>query len=453
MAESPILTLLGPLFASEAMAAAFSDVARLQGMLDFEAALARAEASVGLFPAATAESIARACRADLFDIPALARDTAEAGNPAIPMVKQLTALVGRHDAAAARFVHWGATSQDAIDTGLVLQIRGGLAAVEPDLQRLTAALAALAETHAKTVMIGRTLLQQAVPVTFGLKAAGWLAAVERMRARLAEAGSAAQVLQFGGAAGTLAALGKRGLDVAAALAKELDLVFPELPWHGHRDRLVDLAAAFGLLVGTLGKVARDLSLLMQTEVAEAFEPAGQGRGGSSTMPNKRNPIACAVALAAATRVPPLVVTLLAAMPQEHERGLGGWHAEWETLPEIFLLASGALHRMADAIAGLTIDAARMRENVEATHGLVMAEAVAMALADRIGKREAHDLVESACRRALAEGAHLRDVLAREPAVTAQLTPEALDRLFAPESYLGMAERFVQRVLAARKPRS
>src|SRR5882724_10359449 len=226
--------------------------------------------------------------------------------PAIPLVKQLTALVARQDPSAARFVHWGATSQDAIDTGLVLQIRGGLAAIEPDLQRLTAALAALAETHAKTVMIGRTLLQQAVPVTFGLKAAGWLAAVERTRARLAEAGRAASVLQFGGAAGTLAALGDRGLDVAAALAKELDLVLPALPWHGHRDRLVDLAAALGLLVGTLGKMARDLSLLMQTEVAEAFEPAGQGRGGSSTMPHKRNPIACAVALAAATRVPPLV---------------------------------------------------------------------------------------------------------------------------------------------------
>jgi 3-carboxy-cis,cis-muconate cycloisomerase len=450
MAESPTLTLLGRLFASEAMAAVFSDRARLQGMLDFEAALACAEASVALFPAAAAESVARACRADLFDIPALARDTAAAGNPAIPMVKQLTALVAKEDAAAARFVHWGATSQDAVDTGLVLQIRTGLATIEPDLQRLTATLATLAQTHAKTVMIGRTLLQQAVPVTFGLKTAGWLAAVERARGRLAAAGAAAQVLQFGGAAGTLAALGDRGLDVAAALAKELGLDLPDMPWHGHRDRLVDLAAALGLLVGTLGKMARDLSLLMQTEVAEAFEPGGQGRGGSSTMPHKRNPIACAVALAAATRVPPLVATLLAAMPQEQERGLGGWHAEWETLPEIFLLAAGALHHMTDAIAGLTLDTGRMRDNIEATHGLVMAEAVTMALAERIGKHAAHDLVESACRRALADGAHLRDMLARDPAVTAQLAPDALDRLFAPESYLGMAERFVQRALDARR---
>jgi 3-carboxy-cis,cis-muconate cycloisomerase len=453
MAESPALTLLGPLFASDAMTAVFNDRARLQAMLDFEAALARAEASVGLFPAAAADGIAHACKADRFDIAALARDTAAAGNPAIPMVKQLTGLVAQQDEAAARFVHWGATSQDAIDTGLVLQMRAGLAALEPDLRLLTASLATLAAAHAKTVMIGRTLLQQAVPVTFGLKAAGWLAAIERARARLAVAGSAARVLQFGGAAGTLAALGDRGLDVAAALAKDLDLALPDLPWHGQRDRLVDLAAALGLLVGTLGKIARDLSLLMQTEVAEAFEPAGQGRGGSSTMPHKRNPIACAVALAAAARVPNLVATLLAAMPQEHERGLGGWHAEWETLPEILLLASGALHHMADAIAGLTLDTKRMRENIEATRGLVMAEAVTMALADRIGKQAAHHLVESACRRALAEGAHLRDVLAREPAVTAQLTRETLVRLFAADSYLGMAERFVQRALAARTPRS
>ena len=450
MAPSPAPHLLGPLFTSDAMAAVFSDAARLQAMLDFEAALAKAEASIGLIPSTAADAIAGACRADRFDIATLARATAEAGNPAIPMVKQLTALVAERDPDAAGFVHWGATSQDAIDTGLVLQIRAGLASMEPDLRRLSDALAALAQTHAKTVMMGRTLMQQAVPVTFGLKAAGWLAAVARAHTRLTDAGKAAQVLQFGGAAGTLAALGDRGLDVAAALAKELDLGLPELPWHGHRDRLVDLAAALGLIAGTLGKMARDIALLMQTEVAEAFEPAGEGRGGSSTMPHKRNPIACAVALAAAARIPPLVATLLAAMPQEQERGLGGWHAEWETLPQIFLLAAGALHHMSDTVAGLTVDAERMHANIDATRGLVMAEAVAMALADRIGKQEAHKLVESACRRAVAEAAHLRDALARDPAVMAQLNAEMLDRLFAPESYLGMAERFVERALAARR---
>jgi 3-carboxy-cis,cis-muconate cycloisomerase len=435
------------------MAAVFSDRARLQGMLDFEAALARAEAATGVIPSAAADAIARACLADRFDPEALGQEAAQAGNPAIPMVKQLTALVAADDPAAARFVHWGATSQDAMDTGLVLQLRAGLGAMEPDLRRLSAALAALAEAHAETPMIGRTWLQHAVPVTFGLKAAGWLSAIERSRARIEAAGRSAQVVQFGGAAGTLAALGSRGLDVAAALAEILDLFLPDLPWHAHRDRLADMGAALALLVGTLGKMARDLSLLMQTEVAEALEPSGQGRGGSSTMPHKRNPIACAVALAAATRVPNLAATLFAAMPQEHERGLGGWHAEWETLPEIFLLASGALRQMTDAIDGLTVDPRRMRENLDATRGLVMAEAVTMALGERIGRSEAHHLVEAACRRAVEEGAHLRDILGRDPAIAGHLTAEQLDRLFLPEAYLGVAERLVRQALAARRERT
>jgi 3-carboxy-cis,cis-muconate cycloisomerase len=441
--------MLSPLFETAAMAAIFSDRARLQGMLDFEAALARAEAAAGLIPAAAAEAIARVCVADNFDLADLAQATAQAGNPAIPMVKRLTALVEKADASAARFVHWGATSQDATDTGLVLQMRAALASLEEDLRRLSNALATLAKLHARTPMIGRTLMQQAVPVTFGLKAAGWLSAVERSRKRIADAGAAARVLQFGGAAGTLASLGDRSLDVAKELAKALDLDLPELPWHTQRDRPVDLAAALGLMVGTLGKIARDISLLMQTEVGEAFEPAGHGRGDSSTMPHKHNPIGCAVVLAAAIRVPQLVATLLAAMPQEHERGLGGWHAEWETMPEVFRLAAGALRHTTDITAGLTIDAKRMGENLDATDGLVMAEAIMMALGDRIGRLEAHHLVEAACGRAVAEGRHLRDVLAQDPAVTAHLSPEALDRLFAPDSYLGIAERFVQRVLAGR----
>jgi 3-carboxy-cis,cis-muconate cycloisomerase len=442
--------LLGPLFASEAMTAVFSDHGRLQGMLDFEAALAQAEAEAGLIPTAAAAPIAAAAQAERFDVAALARQTAESGIPSIPLIKQLTALVAAKDPAAARFVHWGATSQDVMDTGLVLQIGKGLAALKPELERLSAALAGLAESQARAPMIGRTWLQHAVPVTFGLKAAGWLDALERCRRRLDEAGRAARVLQFGGAAGTLATLGARGLDVAAALARALALDLPALPWHASRDRLVNLAAALALLAGLLGKMARDLSLMMQVEVAEAFEPAAPGRGGSSTMPHKRNPAAAAVALAAAARVPGLVATLLAAMPQEHERGLGGWQAEWETLPEIFLLVSGALGGMTEAMEGLRLDPARMRSNIDATRGLVMAEAVMMALAERIGRLESHHLVEEACRRAVAESAHLKDVLSKDPAVSAQLSPEQLDRLFTPEAYLGMAESFVQRVLAARR---
>ena len=448
MAEETPTELLGPLFASEAMIAVFSDRGRLQGMLDFEVGLARAEAEVGLIPAAAVGPIAAAAKAGRLDVAELARQAAEAGIPTIPLVKQLTALVAANDPAAAGYVHWGATSQDVMDTGLVLQIGKALAVLKPELQRLSAALARLAESQARTAMIGRTWLQHAVPVTFGLKAAGWLDALERCRLRLEEAGEAARVLQFGGAAGTLATLGARGLEVAEALARALELRLPALPWHASPDRLVALAAALGLLVGALGKMARDLSLMMQVEVAEAFEPSAPGRGGSSTMPHKRNPAASAVALAAAIRVPGLVATLLAAMPQEHERGLGGWQAEWETLPKTFLLASGSLRAMTEAMEGIRLDPQRMRANIDATRGLVMAEAVMMALAEKIGRLEAHDLVEAACHRAVAEGAHLKDVLAKDPAVAAELDAGQLARLFAPEAYLGVAESFVQRVLAA-----
>jgi 3-carboxy-cis,cis-muconate cycloisomerase len=355
MGEEASIGLLEPLFASDAMTAVFSDRGRLRGMLDFEVALARAEAEVGLIPAAAVAPIDAAAKVEHLDVAALARQAAATGIPTIPLVKQLTALVAAVDPAAARFVHWGATSQDVMDTGLVLQIGKGLAVLAPELRRLSAALARLAESQSSTPMIGRTWLQHAVPVTFGLKAAGWLDAVERCRLRLEEAGEASRILQFGGAAGTLATLGGRGLEVAEALARALDLRLPALPWHASRDRLVALAAALALLVGVLGKMARDLSLMMQVEVSEAFEPSAPGRGGSSTMPHKRNPAASAVALAAAIRVPGLVATLLAAMAQEHERGLGGWQAEWETLPKTFLLASGSLRAMTEAMEGIHLD--------------------------------------------------------------------------------------------------
>lgn len=452
MTASPEGALLAPLFHAPEVAACFDDRARLQAMLDVEAALARAEAAVGLVSPAAAEAIARACRAERFDLAALGREGARAGNPLIPMVARLTSLVAEADAEAARVVHLGATSQDVMDTGLVLQCRAGLAAMAPDLDRLDAALGRLAETYAATPMVGRTWLVQAAPVTFGLKAAVWLAALRRDRARLEAAARSACVLQLGGAVGTLAALGPRGLDVAARLAAALELDLPEAPWHASRDRLAALAAALGILVGGLGKLARDLALLAQTEVGEVALSGGGGRGGSSTMPHKRNPVACAVALAASTRVPGLVATVLAAMPQEHERALGGWHAEWETLPEIVRLASGALRAMAEAVDGLSVDAARMRANLEATRGLVMAEAVATALTPAVGRAEAHRLLEGACRRAVAEGAHLREVLARDAAVAAHLGPDALAGLFAPEAHLGMAEPIVANVLATRPRR-
>jgi len=441
--------LLDPLFTTERIRSVFSDRGRLQGLLDFEAALARAEASAGVIPSSAPAAIAAQCRAEVFDIGELARGTALGGNTAIPVVKALTALVAKHDEAAARFVHWGATSQDAMDTGLVLQLRDALDLIDTDLARLADVLARLAAEHKRTVLVGRTWLQQATPVTFGLKAAGALSAVERHRVRLRELRPRVLALQFGGASGTLAALGEDGLKVAAALAGELRLALPDVPWHAQRDRVAEVATALGLLVGTLGKMARDVSLLMQTEVGEAFEPAAAGKGGSSTMPHKRNPVGCAAILAAAIRVPGLVAVMLTAMVQEHERGLGDWHAEWDTLPEICCLAAGALAQLTQVLDGLEIDAARMAENLDATRGLILAEAVTMALGARIGRLPAHHLVEQACRRAAGEKRHLRDVLGEDPEVSKQLSGADLERLLDPANYTGLAATLVERALDAR----
>jgi 3-carboxy-cis,cis-muconate cycloisomerase len=442
------MALLDPLFGSAAMGEVFSDAARLQRMLDFEAALARAEARCGVIPAAAAQSIASKCKADLIDADALATATAASLNPAIPLVKQLTALVAKDDPEAARFVHWGATSQDANDTGLVLQMRQGLDILEADLATLCGGLTELAHKHRSTPIAGRTLMQHALPTTFGVKVAGWLDAMNRHRERFAETRPRVLVLQFGGAVGTLAALRDKGSQVAEALAAELHLGFPTMPWHTQRDRVAEAATTLGLCTGTLGKIARDISLHMQTEIAEVFEPAGEARGGSSTMPHKRNPVSAGIVLSAATRVPGLVSTMLSAMVQEDERGLGDWHAEWETLPEIFRLTAGALHQMATIIPHLEIDAARMRHNLDATQGLIFAEAVTMALGNHIGKSAAHTLLEEATRQARESGKHLREVLAQTRAVTERLTAAELDRLFAPENYLGVAEELVDRVIDA-----
>ena len=426
----------------------FSGRACLQGMLDFEAALARAEAQVGVIPSSAARVIAAQCQAETFDLEALSRTAKLAGNIAIPLVKELTARVAQADKQAARYVHWGATSQDAVDTGRVLQLRRALEILGQDLDELAGELATLAERYKSTVLAGRTWMQQALPTTLGVKFAGWLDAVNRHRQRFAEAQRRCLALQFGGAAGTLAALGARGLQVAGHLAGELKLALPEIPWHSHRDRLGEMAVTMGMCVGTLGKIAADIALHMQTEVAEIFEPVEEGRGGSSTLPQKRNPVSSAVVLAAAKRVPGLVSTMLTAMVQEDERGLGGWQAEWETLPEIVSLTAGALRQMAEMVPKLEIDAARMAENLESSKGLVFAEAVAMTLAAKIGKQEAHAIVRAASQRAAKERQHLRVVLAADERVTKHLSAAELDRLFEARNYLGAAEEFVERVVAA-----
>lgn len=442
------MSLLDSLFGSAATDEVFSDAARVQHMLDFEAALARAEAICGVIPASAAQSIASQCKAELIDVDALAKSTVESLNPAIPLVKQLTALVARADSEAARFVHWGATSQDVNDTSLVLQIRRALEILQTDLNALCDGLMQLARKHRSTPMVARTLMQHALPTTFGVKVAGWLDGMNRHRQRFAEMRRRVLVLQFGGAVGTLAALRKKGLQVSEALAAELDLQLPVMPWHTQRDRTAEVATTLGLCTGSLGKIARDISLHAQSEIAEILEPAGDGRGGSSAMPHKRNPVSAAVVLAAATRVPGLVSTMLSAMVQEDERGVGNWQAEWETLPQIFRLTAGALHHLATIVPNLQIDTERMRHNLDATHGLIFSEAVSMALAARMGKSNAHEVVEAASRETRDSGKHFRETLGQNKAVTEHLSAEELDRLFAPENYLSAAEEFVDRVIEA-----
>ena len=447
MTQRPGNQLFDAYFTARDMREVFCDQGRVQAMLDVEAALARAEARVGLIPAIAVAPIGKACRADLYDFAALGEAIATAGNSAIPLVKALGKQIAATDAEAERYVHLGATSQDVMDTGLVLQLRQALDLIESELAQLADALAAQAQRHAATPMAGRTWLQHATPVTLGMKIAGWLGAVTRSRQRLRELKPRLLVLQFGGASGTLAALGEQALPIAQALAEELQLTLPEQPWHTQRDRVVEFGAVLGLIAGSLGKLGRDISLLMQTEAAEVFEPSAPGKGGSSTMPHKRNPVGAAVLIGAATRVPGLVSTLFSAMPQEHERSLGLWHAEWETLPEICCLVSGSLQQARLLADGLEVDAARMARNLDLTQGLVLAEAVSIVLAQRVGRDTAHHLLEQCCKRAVSEQRHLRAVLGDEPQVTAQLSSAELDNLLNPAHYLGQAQVWVERAVA------
>jgi 3-carboxy-cis,cis-muconate cycloisomerase len=436
------------MLSSATMRAVCDDVACLQNMLDFEAALARAEAATGVIPANAPGPIANACRAESFDLAALAEAAMRSGNLAIPLVKALIASVAKVDADAARYVHWGATSQDAIDTAMMLTLRAAIEALLGDIDRAIAGFATLARTHRNTAVVARTWLQHALPMPFGLKLAEYAAALHRSRKRLQRLKRETLALQFGGAAGTLAALGDKGWPVAERLAQELKLPLPDAPWHTHRDRIAEAASVVAIVAGSCGKIARDVSLMMQTDVAEAFEPAGEGRGGSSTMPHKRNPVAAATALAAATMAPNLAATIFAAQVQDHERSAGPWHAEWPTLPTLLLVTSGGLAAIVDIAEGLEVDVARMRLNLDATGGLIMAEAVTMALAEKIGKSDAHHLIEAASKKAVAGKKHLRDVLSADATITAQLGAEGIADLFEPMAYQGASQALIDRLLAS-----
>lgn len=446
---APFGGLLGPLSGSPDVDAELSDTALLQAMLDVELALVRVQAKAGLVAGnATriAADVETACRAEAYDIAELGRAAVSPANPVPPLV---TALRSRVPDEARRYVHDGATSQDVLDTALVLVCRRSLVPLTARLVAVTDALAALADAHRATVLPGRTLGQQALPTTFGLKAAGWLQSVGVATAELLRAADALP-LQFGGAAGTLASFGPDGVMMSAALADELELARPSLPWHTDRRPLVAYACALGTACGALGKLATDVVALAQTEVGEVV--LGSGAGGSSTLPHKRNPVEAIRVRAAAARMPGLVGTLLGCMGQPHERAAGEWQAEWEPLRELLHLAGGAAGGAADALAVLDVDVERMRANLALTNGLVLAEAVATRLADRLGRQRANETVRHAAEQVRDTGRPLRDVLLGDAAVTEVLSAADLDAALDPAAYLGAADEFVSRALAAHAAR-
>ncbi len=431
------------LFTTPEMAAIFSGAAHVAAMLRFEAALARASARAGVIPQPAADAIAAGCRVATFDVAALYQEAAHAGTPAIPLVRMLTEQVG---AEAGKYVHWGATSQDAIDTALMLQMRAGLDILVAGLLEAGAACATLAEQHRATLMAGRTLLQQALPIPFGLKAARWLALLTRQARALRGQREQALALQFGGAVGTLAALGDQGLAVAALLAEELGLPLPDLPWHAERDRVAGIAAALGVTAGALAKIAGDLVLLAQSEVGEVVEEAAPGKGGSSALPQKRNPVDATLALAAARQAVGLVPVMLGAMEQEHERGAGGWQAEWATIPALFRATAGAVEHVRRALTGLDVNGVQMQANLERDGGLLMSEALTMALAPHLGRPAAQRLVGDLGRRALAAHSTLQQAALDEDQIRATLSPAEIAQALDPAQYLGSADLFIDRAL-------
>jgi 3-carboxy-cis,cis-muconate cycloisomerase len=436
--------VFGTLFGSDAMRAVFDDAAFFQRMLEVEAALARVQGRLGIIPAEAAAAISMAADGVVLDAAALAASVRRVGYPVIAVVRALSEAAG---AEAGRWTHWGATTQDIMDTGQALQVRAALALLRADLLATVRALAALAQAHRGTVMAGRTHLQHALPISFGLKCAVWLAPLASHLTRLEQLRPRVELVQFGGAAGTLASLGERGLAVMEGLAAELGLGAPPLPWHPSRDGVAEAVSWLGLLCGSLSKLATDVILLAQTEVAEVAEPHEAGRGGSSTMPQKRNPIASEYILAASRGVQALVPLMQNAMAQDHERATGPWQAELLALPQAFVLAHGALAQARALAEGLVVDAGRMRRNLEASGGLIMAEAVMMGLAPQLGRARAHDVVHHACDVALRDAIPLAEALAREPAVTTRLDEAAIARLTDPAGYLGSTDAFIDRALA------
>jgi 3-carboxy-cis,cis-muconate cycloisomerase len=440
------------IFTTPEMRQVFSDQNRTACYLAIEAALARVQGRLGIIPAEAAREIESKCKVELIDFARLKSTTESIGYPILGVVQQIVALCDR---GLGEWCHWGATTQDITDTATVMQIRAALALVEADMETIAATLAELAQRHRDTPMAGRSNLQQAVPLTFGFKCACLLAAMQRHRARLRELRPRVLVGEFGGAVGTLASLGKDGLKVQEGLMAELELGQPEIAWHTVRDRIGEVGCFLGLVTGTLGKISMDVKLLMQTEVGEVYEPFHEGRGSSSTMPQKRNPISSLYIHATAALVRQHVAALLEAAVADHERSTGPWEIEWIALPEIFLLAAGCLRQTRDMVAGLQVDAARMRANLDLTGGAIVSEQVMMGLGPHLGRQRAHDLVYDICRVAATGGGALVDLLAKEPEIARHVTRAELERMCDPGNYLGLAGEMVDRVIklemAARRP--
>src|ERR1700761_5808 len=434
------------IFSTEPMRRIFADENRVQKYLDIEAALARAQARLGIIPQEAAEEICRHCDAKEYDFAKLKSQTERIGYPVLPVVQQLVALCRD---GLGEWCHWGATTQDITDSATVMQIREGLTLVEADLNGISDALAALARKYRNTPMAGRSNLQQAVPITFGYKMATLLAAFERHKQRLKELKTRVLVGEFGGAAGTLSSLSGRGLETQAELMKELKLDQPAIAWHTVRDTIAEVGCFLGLVTGTCGKIAFDVKLLMQTEVEEVYEPFAEGRGSSSTMPQKRNPISSVYITALTSVVRQHVAALLDAMVEDHERATGPWEIEWIAVPEIFSLASGALAQTRFVVSGLIVDEKKMRANLDITRGLIVSEAVMMGLGPHLGRQYAHDLVYDICRKVIATGRPLLDLLAEDKEITKHLDRAALAKLCDPANYLGEAGEMVDRVLALR----
>lgn len=432
-------------FGTPAMRAIFEDRELIRRYVEVEVALAKAEARCGVIPAEAAEEIARTANADTLDFELLRQETEIVGYPILPLVHQLNRQCG----ASGRFVHWGATTQDIMDTAVVLQVRDALDLVEKEVNTLRATLVALALRYRDTPMAGRTHLQQALPVTFGYKVAVWLAMFDRHAERIAQLKPRVLVGEFAGAAGTLASLGDKGLAVQKAMMEELKLGVPAATWHVARDGFAEAVNLLALVTGSLGKIATDVMIMAANEIAEVYEPFVKGRGASSTMPQKRNPISSELMLACAKAVRQQAGLMVDAMVQDFERATGPWHAEWIAIPESFILAAGALHQANFMLAGLEVDEARMAANLDISRGLIVAEAVMMGLAPYIGRQDAHDVVYAACRVVNEKGGTLAEVLKAMPEVASRLDPAVIDRLTAPKNYLGSCPQMVDQAVGQR----